>query len=109
MKRYEALIILHNPTQEDGIKLAIDQITEDINAAGGRVDTVQKMDRKPFSRVTDRKVTSGFYVNVIFDVPGTALKALQAKILARDEVYRVTLTLKPKTELAEAAEPVAAV
>ena len=103
MKRYEALVILHNPTHEDGIKAAIDHLTEDITSSGGRVETVQKMDRKPFVRVTDRKVTSGFYVNLIFEAPGSAIKTLLARFSSRAEVYRTTLTIKPKTATLEAA------
>jgi ribosomal protein S6 len=108
VKRYEALVILHNPTKEDGIKEAIDLITEDIKAAGGQVDTVQKMDRKTFSRVVDKRVTSGFYVNLIFQVPEIALAALLPKVSARPEVYRVTMTNASRASALEGAVAVGA-
>ena len=49
---------------------------------GGKVETVQKMDKKSFSRVADKKHTAGFYVNVIFDGPPAIVAQLRA---VRDE------------------------
>lgn len=103
MKRYEVLVVLHNPPTEDGIKAAIDRLTDDINAAGGRVETVQKMDRKPFARITDRKVTSGFYVNMIFQAPASAIDTLRTRFAAHQDVFRTALTHKAKANALEAA------
>ena len=73
MKRYEGLFILNNMSKEEGIKEVIDAITTDITAVGGKVETVQKMDKRPFSRVADKRNSSGFYVNFIFEAsPATA-------------------------------------
>ena len=66
MKRYEGLFILNTAAaKEDGIKDALDKISADITAAGGKVETVQKMDRKAYARVADKKHTAGFYANVL--------------------------------------------
>ena len=46
MKRYEGLFILNTAGKEEGIKDALDKISAEITAAGGKVETVQKMDRK---------------------------------------------------------------
>ena len=48
MKRYEGLFILNTTGKEEGIKDIIDAIEADITAAGGKVETVQKMDKRPF-------------------------------------------------------------
>ena len=66
MKRYEGLFILNTAGREEGVKDALDKISAEITAAGGKVETVQKMDRKIFMRVADKKHTAGFYANVIF-------------------------------------------
>ena len=52
--------------KEEGIKDTLDKISADITDAGGKVETVQKMDRKNYARVADKKHTAGFYANVIF-------------------------------------------
>ena len=67
MKRYEGLFILNAAAREEALKETIDKISSEISSAGGKVETVQKMDKKAFSRVADRKHSAGFYVNYVFE------------------------------------------
>ena len=97
MKKYEGLFILNTAAKEEGIKEMIDKISAEISAAGGRVETVQKMDKRAFSRVADKKHSSGFYVNVIFECDPASLSQLRTRFGLADEVFRVMFT--------EAAEP----
>ena len=92
MKRYEGLFILNTTGKEDGIKDIIDVISADITAGGGKVETVQKMDKRAFSRVADKRNTSGFYVNVIFEVLPASLATLRNKFLMNNDVFRVLFT-----------------
>ena len=41
--------------KEESIKDAIDKISEEIVSAGGKVETVQKMEKKNFVRVANKK------------------------------------------------------
>ena len=100
MKRYEGLFILETAGKEEGIKDAIDKISAEITTAGGKVETVQKMDKKAFSRVADKKHNSGFYVNIIFESEPAAVAQLKQRFALNEEVFRVMFT--------NAAEPVAA-
>ena len=95
MKRYEGLFILNTAAKEEGIKDIIDHISNDITAAGGKVETVQKMDKRPFSRVADKKYTSGFYVNVIFEAGPTAVTQLRQKFALHNDVFRVLFSSAP--------------
>lgn len=101
MKRYEGLFILNTTGREEGIKEALDKIAEEIAQAGGKVETVQKMDRRPFSRVADKKNTAGFYANVIFTSAPAAINALRNKLLANDEIFRVLFTESPEPKPAK--------
>lgn len=92
MKRYEGLFILNTAGKEDGIKDIIDHITADITAAGGKVETVQKMDKRQFARSADRKAQSGFYANFIFESEPAALVGLRNKFRLNDDVFRVVFT-----------------
>lgn len=96
MKKYEGLFILNTTGKEDGVKEMIDRLTEEITSNGGKVETVQKMDKRPFSRVADKKFTSGFYVNFIFQVDPSAINGLLGKFQINDDVFRVTLTVAPE-------------
>lgn len=107
MKKYEGLFILNTAGKEEGVKEAIDKITAEIATAGGKVETVQKMDRRPFSRVADKKYTAGFYVNFIFEAPASAVAQLHHRFAVSEEVFRVLFTDAPKPKNPSAA-PVAA-
>jgi len=101
MKRYEGLFILNTTGKEEGIKDALDKISAEISAAGGKVETVQKMDRKHFARVADKKHTAGFYANVIFNGEPAVLAQLQTKFSLNDEVFRVLFTEAPEPKPAK--------
>src|SRR2546425_1151681 len=45
MKRYEGMFILDTAGKEEGIKDLIDKISSEIAAAGGKGETLQKMDK----------------------------------------------------------------
>jgi ribosomal protein S6 len=103
VKRYEGLFILNNAGKEEVIKDTIDKVSSEINSVGGRVETVQKMDKRAFSRVANKKHSSGFYVNFIFTSPPAALPQLQTRFALNDEVFRVLFTEAP-TPKAEAKQ-----
>lgn len=103
MTKYEGLFILNLTASEEGVKDAIDRISTAINAAGGRVETVQKMDKRSFTRVSDKAVTGGFYVNVIFSAQPTAVSQLRARFQNDNEVWRVLFTRAPKIAVPVAA------
>ena len=103
MKKYEGLFILNTAGKEEGVKEMVDRITADINAAGGRVETVQKMDKRPFSRVANKRFNSGYFVNLVFDIEPSALTQLRHRFSLNDEVFRVLFTIAPAPKPAPAA------
>ena len=103
MKRYEGLFILNTAGREEAVKEAIDKISAGITGAGGKVETVQKMDKKAFARVADRKHSTGFYVNVIFESEPAALDQLRAKFALAEDIFRVLFTLATAPKAAAAA------
>ena len=101
MKKYEGLFILNLAGREEGVKDALDKISTEITAAGGKIETVQKMEKKAFARVADKRHSSGFYANVIFDGTPTIVAALTKKFSHNDEVFRVLFTLAPEPKPAK--------
>ncbi len=101
MKRYEGLFILNTAGKEEGVKDALDKISAEIVAAGGKVETVQKMERKNFARVADKKHTSGFYANVIFNGTPSIIAQLNSKFALNDDVFRVLFTESPEPKPAK--------
>ena len=95
MKRYEGLFILDLTNKEEGLNDAVEKLTTTITALGGKVEAIQKLEKKPFARVPDKRVSAGHYVNVIFEAEPTAIAPLHGKFNLIDEVYRVIFTDAP--------------
>ncbi len=102
MNRYEGLFIL-NSARDEVIKETVDKISAEINLAGGRVETIQKMERKPFSRVANKKNSAGFYVNFIFETNPSSIAPLRAKLALNEDIFRALYTFAPKPTAAPAA------
>jgi ribosomal protein S6 len=92
VKKYEGLFILNTAGKEENVKELIDKLTEDINSHGGKVETVQKMDKRGFSRVADKKFTAGFYVNIIFEAEPKSISSFRARFAMNNDVFRVLFT-----------------
>jgi len=103
VKRYEGLFILDTAGKEETIKDTIDKTSTEITSAGGKVETVQKMDKKSFMRVANKRYTAGFYVNVIFEIAPTALDALKHRFTMNSDVFRVLFTNAPVVKAPVAA------
>lgn len=95
MKRYEGLFILETAGKEEGIKDVIDKLSTEVTSAGGKVETVQKMDKRNFSRVANKKHSAGFYVNVIFEIEPASLDQLKHRFAMNEDVFRVIFTSAP--------------
>ncbi len=102
MNRYEGLFILNTVGKEEGVTELIEKVRSEINAGGGKVETVQKMDKRPFARVADKKHSSGYYMNVIFEAAPAALAPLRAKFALSADVFRVSFTNAAKPVPAKA-------
>ncbi|MGH7943038.1 MAG: 30S ribosomal protein S6 [Limisphaerales bacterium] len=96
MKRYEGLFILNTAGREEGVKDTLDKISSEISAAGGKVETVQKMDRKHFARVRDKRHSAGFYANIIFSGTPAIITQLNTRFALNEDVYRVLFTASPE-------------
>jgi ribosomal protein S6 len=95
VKRYEGLFILNAAGKEEALKDTIDKISTEITSAGGKVETVQKMDKKAFSRVADRKHSAGFYVNYVFEGAPEIIAQLRHRFATNEEIFRVLFTVAP--------------
>jgi len=95
VKRYEGLFILNTAGKEEGVKETIDKLSTEISSVGGKVETGQKMDKRAFARVADKRHPSGFYVNVIFESQPAAIAQLQNRFALNDDVFRVMFSEAP--------------
>ena len=102
MKRYEGLFILNTAGREEGLTEMIDRLSKAITDLGGKIETTQKMDKRPFARVADKKAKEGFYVNFIFDAEPEVAVKLTNHFELDEDVFRLTIYNQPKVKAAAA-------
>ena len=93
MKQYEGLFILDTQDSAEGVDAIIKALGELIDSSGGKVLNEQKMDRRSFARVANKKNSGGFYVNLVFEMAPGGLEEFRAALRKRPEVFRVQITL----------------
>ena len=93
---------METSAKEEGIKDIIDKISSEITTLGGKVETVQKMDKRSYSRVANKKHSAGFYVNVIFECEPSVIDQLKHRFAMNEDVFRVLFTNAPAPKLAKA-------
>jgi len=101
VNRDEGLFILNTAGNEEGVTDIIEKVRSEIGAAGGKVETVQKMDKRSFVRVSDNRVTGGHYVNIIFEAGPKAIAQLQARLQHSADVYRTLFSEASKAVVAQ--------
>ncbi len=87
-RKYRASFILDNRGKEDSIDQIIDGVKHEIAAVQGDVTGVENLGKRDFIRVTDRKFTSGAYVQIAFDAPANAPAHLKERLRLNTSVYR---------------------
>jgi ribosomal protein S6 len=92
VKRYEGLFILNTAGKEEGISDLVDKIKAEIVNLGAKVETVQKMEKRAFSRIADQASKEGYYVNFIFEAGGETLRKLQSHFALNENVFRTLFT-----------------
>jgi ribosomal protein S6 len=100
VRKYEGLFILNTAGREEGLKDMIDRVTDEIAKLGAKIETVQKMEKKSFSRVADKKVKEGYYVNFIFDAEPEVAAKLPNHFDLDDDVFRIMVSYAPTMKAA---------
>ena len=95
MRQYEGLFILDTVGTTEGVDDIIKAIGGLVDEAGGKVANEQKLDRRGFARIVDKKNSGGFYVSLIFDMEPDALLGFKSALAKRKDVFREQITLMP--------------
>jgi small subunit ribosomal protein S6 len=95
--RYEGLLVLDTQGKEDTVKETIERLEKDFAKEGAEMEGVQKMEKRDFTYAAGH-LSSGYYVNFVFQAEPAALDKLRAKFKLDPEVYRQHYQkLRPKT------------
>jgi small subunit ribosomal protein S6 len=87
-RNYRASFILDNRGKEESIDQLIDGVKKEIAAVKGEVTAVENVGKKPYARVTDKKMTGGHYVQIAFSGPPEVPANLRERLRLNQSVYR---------------------
>ncbi len=85
--RYEGLLVLDTQGKEETVKDLIERLEKDFKKEGADVEQVQKMEKRDFSYAAGA-LSSGYFVNFVFEAEPVVLAKLRLKLELDPEVYR---------------------
>lgn len=88
LRNYRATFILDNRGKEDSIEQMIGEVKNEITGLQGEISQVNDLGKRDFARVTDRKMTGGFYVQIDFRAPAGVTTQLHDRLRLNHNVYR---------------------
>lgn len=98
---YKATYILNIDGKEDGVEEMTAVLKDAIESRGGSIKNTRKMDHRTFERSASKKFTSGYFLNVNFELDSDQIQDLEDHFKHDGRVFR-QFYLKPKKAPAEA-------
>tara|TARA_Y100001968_G_scaffold202007_1_gene185480 strand:+ start:405 stop:704 length:300 start_codon:yes stop_codon:yes gene_type:complete len=93
VRQYEGMFILDTVETSETVDDIIKAIGGLIEDSKGKVISEQKLDRRGFARVADKKNSGGYYFSLIFEMDPGALVEFKSILAKRKDVFRVQITL----------------
>lgn len=90
MNRYEAMFIFPEALKEDELEASVARVREDMEKAGGAVDSTTRMGKRNFARPI-RKQTAGQYVVIGFRIAGDKIVDLLTRYRLSEDIVRVQI------------------
>jgi len=94
LKKYEGLIILSQPVDEQTLEDKLDKIRAEVTKQGGTVEHTTRMGRQTFARRLKKK-DAGFYVLITFTLDPAKIAPLRERYKLNEDVFRVQFTIAP--------------
>lgn len=89
---YECLYIIQPDMKEDQFKSVVAEANKHLEANGGKIEEVAEWGLQSLATPIGKK-TTGYYVNVFFTAPGTAIEVFEREMKLNEDILRF-LTLK---------------
>jgi small subunit ribosomal protein S6 len=104
-RTYETTFIVNASLDETQIESVINRVQDTITKSGGAITAFNKWGRKRLSYSINKK-TTGFYGNIEFEAPGTAITLLK-RSFQLDEMILRHLTIIVDAKVLKARQPAA--
>lgn len=95
MAEYELMLILRPDLEEEGTK-TLKEVTKLIENASGKILKQESWGKRKLE-YDIKKVSSGLYVNLYFQVSPSKIKSLDSKLRLKEDIIRFLINKKEKT------------
>ena len=96
--RYESTFIINGDLQEEQVEAIIQKASDTIAKNGGTVLTVERWGRRKLAYII-QKLTSGFYVSIHFNAPGTTIAKLERMYQLDEQIIRWLTLIMPEESI----------
>ena len=90
-KKYKATFILDTRGYTEPVETLIEKIKGIIESADCKIDNVENLGQRTFSRTTDRAFPAGIYVDVSYEGPATGNAQIREKLRLDKTVNRILI------------------
>ncbi len=89
MNEYESLLILNANSHEKSEDDMLNVVKSEFEGAGIEITDVEKMGKKGFARVAQKKNAAGIFVNLRFKATGEMVESLKSRFIHNSDVFRL--------------------
>lgn len=86
-RKYEGVIVLNTEDPSISIDDLVQTIGRDLEAEGAQLDQIDSIGRRDFAYESNRKKTSGHYVNYIFNAEPDVVDKIKTKLKLNENVH----------------------
>ena len=87
-RKYEGVIVLKMQGQEESLDDSVSAVTKELEAAGAKMDQIERLGRIEFAHENHAKQKAGYYVQYFFEAEPDEIKTMegQLKLKLKDSV-----------------------
>ncbi|MEM9482016.1 MAG: 30S ribosomal protein S6 [Verrucomicrobiota bacterium] len=86
-RKYEGVLVLNTDDPAAPIDEIVQNVGREIEAEGAQLDEIDNLGRRDFAYESNRKKTSGHYVNYVFEAEPEVVDKIQTKLKLNTNVH----------------------
>jgi len=79
-RKYQGLIVLNMQGRENSLDETVTAVTKELEAAGAKMEQIDRLGRKEFAHVNHAKQKAGYYVHYHFDAKPSDIIEMQTQL-----------------------------
>ncbi|MEM0897109.1 MAG: 30S ribosomal protein S6 [Verrucomicrobiota bacterium] len=86
-RKYEGVLVLNTDDPAAPIDEIVQNVGREIEAEGAQLDEIDNIGRRDFAYESNRKKTSGHYVNYVFEAEPEVVDKIKTKLKLNENVH----------------------